>query len=162
MDAATFNPPEPPPDPDERPANVAHPLPFDKRRKFTEADFNPFMDGKEWVPNFEPTTLDKVLPQIISGYGDIHHRRRVRVGRSPYGPSAIYFLDAGQGGGLTGEGVVLYSEGWESGMEKFKAATFAICKHEKTEEGHMPNHQRGWHPGHCKHCGLDMSVDSGD
>lgn len=39
---------------------------------------------------------------------------------------------------------------------------FALCKHEKTEEGHSPNPGRGWHPGHCKHCGLNMSVDSGD
>jgi hypothetical protein len=39
---------------------------------------------------------------------------------------------------------------------------FALCKHEKTEEGHKPNHGRGWHPGHCKHCGMDMTVDSGD
>lgn len=39
---------------------------------------------------------------------------------------------------------------------------FALCKHEKTEDGHTPNHGRGWHPGHCRHCGLNMSVDSGD
>jgi hypothetical protein len=39
--------------------------------------------------------------------------------------------------------------------------TFAICKHEKVE-GAGADHQRGWHPGHCGKCGMDMSVDSGD
>jgi hypothetical protein len=39
---------------------------------------------------------------------------------------------------------------------------FAICKHEKTEEGYRSNHERGWHPGHCKLCGYGMSYDSGD
>ena len=38
---------------------------------------------------------------------------------------------------------------------------FAICKHEKIE-GPNANHSRGWHPGWCGKCGLDMSYDSGD
>lgn len=38
---------------------------------------------------------------------------------------------------------------------------FAVCKHEKLIHSDA-RPERGWHPGHCKHCGLDMSVDSGD
>lgn len=154
-------PPPVPPDPSVRPANVPHPLPFERYRKFADEDMRQFMDGKAWVPNFEPATLDKVLPMIISGYGRIEHRCRFKVGQSDYGPSAIYFCEVGQGGGLTGTGVLLYQEGWAAGLEKFKGGTFAICKHEKVESDGA-NHDRGWHPGYCKHCGFDMSVDSGD
>jgi hypothetical protein len=38
---------------------------------------------------------------------------------------------------------------------------FAICKHEK-EDGAGANHMRGWHPGKCRLCGMDMTIDSGD
>lgn len=37
----------------------------------------------------------------------------------------------------------------------------AICEHEKVE-GAGANHMRGWHPGRCRLCDMDMSVDSGD
>lgn len=38
---------------------------------------------------------------------------------------------------------------------------FAICTHEKVDSpGARP--ERGWHPGYCGKCGLNMTVDSGD
>lgn len=61
------------------------------------------------------------------------------------------------GGGWDGSGVLLIRD-----YPQPRIFRFALCKHEKTEEGHKPNPGRGWHPGHCKHCGMDMSVDSGD
>lgn len=33
---------------------------------------------------------------------------------------------------------------------------------ESAPEAALFDPRRGWHPGHCKHCGKDMSVDSGD
>lgn len=33
--------------------------------------------------------------------------------------------------------------------------------HEKIGTGTHSDARRGWYPGHCKHCGKDMSVDSG-
>lgn len=37
---------------------------------------------------------------------------------------------------------------------------FQICKHEiELAAGADPS--RGWRPGACKHCGMDMTVDSG-
>lgn len=83
---------------------------------------------------------------------------------------ARYFLMSGQGGGLTGEALVfVYGSGGRWNREnpdewvgtKPCAYRVAICKHEK-EEGAGANPSRGWHPGKCKHCGLDMTVDSGD
>ncbi len=38
---------------------------------------------------------------------------------------------------------------------------FAICKHEKVDAPGA-NHSRGWHPGWCSKCGLNMTYDSGD
>lgn len=38
---------------------------------------------------------------------------------------------------------------------------FRICNHEiELHPGADP--KRGWTPGHCKHCGMDMTIDSGD
>lgn len=160
--SAPLMPPPPPLHPDVRPANVPHPLPFEKYRKFTDDDLKPILDGEAWAPNFEPLPLEKVLPHIIDGYGHTYHRQRFKVDRHRYGgPSAIYFLKVGQGGGLTGEGVVLYREGWAEAVDKFKGGSFAICVHEAVEKPGA-NHQRGWHPAECKHCGIDLSVDSGD
>lgn len=34
--------------------------------------------------------------------------------------------------------------------------------HEPVGEGTREQSMRGWHPAHCKHCGMDMSIDSGD
>lgn len=38
---------------------------------------------------------------------------------------------------------------------------FQICNHE-IELHASANPERGWRPGHCKHCGMDMTIDSGD
>lgn len=79
---------------------------------------------------------------------------------------ALYFLMTGQGGSLTGEAYVLvYGAGgryygreeWQG--EQPTAWRVAICKHEKVE-GADARPNWGWHPGECRLCGLDMSVDS--
>lgn len=84
--------------------------------------------------------------------------------RNPEYPSryleyATVYCGWKSGGGWDGTGVVVTTN---EGYGKCRVFKFALCLHEKTEEGHQPNHGRGWHPGHCKHCGMDMSVDSGD
>jgi hypothetical protein len=38
---------------------------------------------------------------------------------------------------------------------------FWMCKHEPVDDPGA-NHSRGWHPAHCRLCGLDMTTDSGD
>lgn len=71
---------------------------------------------------------------------------------------AKVYTEYSRGGGWDGVGYVVTSHNTDQG----RVFKFQLCKHEKTEEGHSPNHSRGWHPGHCKHCGMDMTVDSGD
>jgi hypothetical protein len=41
------------------------------------------------------------------------------------------------------------------------AAEAACPGHEAVSTGTFEEARRGWHPAKCKHCGIDMSVDSG-
>lgn len=84
---------------------------------------------------------------------------------------ARYFPLTNQGGGYTGEALVfVYGGGgyWKKEVPgewvgtKPEVFRVAICKHEKEGSGTQDQERRGYHPGRCKHCGLDMSVDSGD
>lgn len=48
-------------------------------------------------------------------------------------------------------------------MFKAQKAREAACPgHEAVSTGTHEEARRGWHPAKCKHCGKDMSVDSGD
>lgn len=70
------------------------------------------------------------------------------------------FLSSTQGGQLDGSGALLIYSGFR-GDKVPRTARFAICEHEFVM-GAGANPQRGWRPGHCAKCGLNMSVDSGD
>lgn len=43
-----------------------------------------------------------------------------------------------------------------------KAKEAACPGHERIETATRAEANRGWHRGECKHCGKDMSYDSGD
>lgn len=73
---------------------------------------------------------------------------------------ARYFLQSNQGGQLTGEGWVLWSY-FHQGYSHTAFSAFAVCVHERVS-GEGGNPMRGWHPGRCGLCGLDMTVDSSD
>lgn len=61
-----------------------------------------------------------------------------------------YLLNVSRGEGWA----IVYGEG---------AFRFALCNHEKVlGPNDRPHHERGWSPGHCHLCGLDMAVDSSD
>ena len=46
---------------------------------------------------------------------------------------------------------------------KARKAREAACPgHERIETATREQANRGWHVGECKHCGKDMSYDSGD
>lgn len=45
----------------------------------------------------------------------------------------------------------------------WRQARYAACPgHERQSTETREEGRRGWHPAHCKHCGKDMSYDSGD
>lgn len=69
---------------------------------------------------------------------------------------ARYFPNHTQGGKWDGTALVIRYMGGRGGVGRFE-----LCKHEKRlRPGANPS--RGWSPGDCVHCGLDMTVDSGD
>lgn len=54
------------------------------------------------------------------------------------------------------------SEEW-SRVIAWRQARYAACPgHEMVSTSTHDENRRGWHRGHCKHCGKDMSYDSGD
>lgn len=113
-------------------------------------------EGKLDLPNPEPLELGQACSNATLAWGSIETGRYKLLGK-PSSEWGLYFLSRTQGGGLyTGEGMVLcYNHG------KGGAFRFAICKHKKIS-GPGANPMRGWHPGYCELCGLDMTVDSGD
>lgn len=66
---------------------------------------------------------------------------------------------------LTEEELATLDDGAREYVQRFKArmAREAACPgHQATGTGTRDEARRGWHPAKCKHCGFDMSVDSGD
>ncbi len=151
------NPPDVPPEFPETPG-----LTFVKGRKFTlEDDFAPYLNGKVPLPNFKPLPVWRVAKMAARFYGRLVEDKKAIRAFSDYPNNCLYLLPVGQGGGLTGEGYVILSVGYRGDESDVIAGSFTLCEHEKVE-GAGANHSRGWHPGYCKKCGLDMSVDSGD
>lgn len=68
----------------------------------------------------------------------------------------FFLTQGGMGGYLDGAGYAVTYGGRAPIVRHF-----AICKHEQ-QLGAGANPSRGWHPGNCKHCGMNMTVDSGD
>lgn len=121
-----------------------------------EKDLMPIVNGDVPLPNFKKIPSDLLLRNIASG-GHMMEPRWGYALINGHKQWAQYFLfGAGMGSPpyvYGGNGYVLaYPDNF---------GEFAICKHQK-EEGAGANHNRGWHPGRCKHCGMDMTVDSSD
>lgn len=133
----------------------------DKKRGYSlDDDLMPIVYGELALPNFEPGELARIANNIASGGHSMLARWGwARVdGRKQW--AQFFLLPAAMGnansGSFDGSGYVII---WAHNAPI--VGTFAICRHQK-KEGAGANHRRGWHPGSCEKCGLDMSVDSGD
>ena len=133
----------------------------DKRNGYSlEDDLMPIIDGKVAPPNFELVGMEGAIANIAA----TGHRMTPRWGYALIDGRktwTFYFLTpvpTNFGGGFDGGGYMLLYGGYPHGG---RVGKFAICKHEKVDAPGA-NHSRGWHPGHCTKCGLDMTVDSGD
>lgn len=134
------------------------PAQTDKRKGYTlEADLMPIMEGKVALPNAKP--IDADVGAAILHYTKMHCGQALVTANNKQW-NARFFLDYTQGGSLTGTGIVAWTA-WKDGAYRATGLKFAICEHEK-KVAPGANPSRGWHPGHCIKCGLDMSVDSGD
>jgi len=126
-----------------------------------ETDLMPIMRGDVALPNPEPINRD-IGAEIL-------HYNQMRSGCSVLLPgetskkwNVSFFLDSGQSGQLYGSGLVAWTK-WDNEKRTYAATglRFAICQHTKVDDPGA-NHSRGWHPGRCSKCGLDMTIDSGD
>jgi hypothetical protein len=120
-----------------------------------EHDMRPIIRGDVAVPNFESQDLALVVNNLAA----LGHRLEPQWGyallEAPTRSKdwAFYFLDVSDGEGW----VLIYTPQHQPA----RAGRFAICRHRKVS--HLDaNHSRGWHPGHCELCGIDMTVDSSD
>ncbi len=132
----------------------------DKRNGYSLADdLMPIIKGDVALPNFEDMPLSQAV-NYAAAWGNVHAARVQFPGAKPYDrPRAIIALETGQyGTDLHGSGIALIEGGYPHGA---KAVRFAICKHKKVEHAGA-DHRRGWYPGHCEICGLNMTYDSGD
>ena len=116
--------------------------------------------GKMIPPNFETLTLSKGVANIAAGGGLAVvpgiNNLKLPFGKSSWGHWARYFLGKTQGGAFDGSGYVMWYDRGDGHIGRF-----ALCQHKK-KEGAGANPRRGWHPGYCSLCGLNMTVDSGD
>lgn len=129
-----------------------------KRHEFTEEELDPYLTGKIAWPNFKAIELGAGLDMIACGAGyGVTGVKRILLQGKLHSRWARYFLNYTQSGGQTGEALVVVYGGGEEAI----VALVSICQHEK-RLAPGANPMRGWHPGHCVKCGLDMTVDSGD
>lgn len=128
------------------------------RKTYGVEDYAAIIGGDAPIPNFEEMTPDAFCNALAS----TGHRMIPKWGRtkSVHGHKtwAFYFLanHSNMGDSPDGSGyVTIY------GGAKPTVGRFAICKHEK-KLGAGANPSRGWSPGACVKCGMDMTIDSGD
>jgi hypothetical protein len=148
---------------------------FDRMRKFTiEGDLLPILDGSVPLPNTDEVEPLRFLNNLAAvghsmtpkwGWSLRHEGRD--AGRKQWTQFFLRPVAMGGQGTFDGTGYAVIWGGSRYDQEAKKSIqmpvvlSFAICKHEKVD-GAGARHECGWHPGSCKHCGLDMTVDSGD
>lgn len=124
--------------------------------KHFEKQLASMIEGRMFLPNFEE---EANLSQAVANWACLpipETKGLAKLAGDDYAHWARYLLGRTQGGQLDGTGwVMLYDHG------KGRIGRFAICQHKKVAHAGA-NPMRGWHPGHCSECGLDLTVDSGD
>jgi hypothetical protein len=147
------------------------------RKRYTREDYAPFI-GKSGQPNKGLLPLPNAK-SVDAGLFLNDLAARGHMMEPVWGYSLLpdgdrqqwtqFFLlgDANMGMQLGGGGyaVTYGSTRWDAeksvNVHEPIVRHFQICVHEiELHAGANPS--RGWNPGHCKHCGMDMTVDSGD
>jgi hypothetical protein len=134
-----------------------------KRRGYSlESDLLPIIEGTTALPNFLSEDLARTANNIASGGHSMLAKWGWALidGRKQW--AQFFLTPAAMGnansGSLDGGGYVMV---WSSRKEGPITGTFAICRHDK-QAAPGANPSRGWHPGRCVKCGLDMTIDSSD
>lgn len=125
------------------------------RGAYTGVELEPYLTGALPWPHAEPFALERACNVIAGSALDMIPGNFKRLDGDKRW--SRYFLATRQQGGFDGTGIALV---WNA-KDGADAYRVAICQHRKVPHG-TPNPTRGWHPGHCEACGIDLSVDSGD
>lgn len=117
------------------------------------------------LPNFEPMSHAEFLNSLAAGGHSMPSQFGYAVlpGEDPtrsHGWTMFYFGTT-QGGSWDGSGMLVRYGGGNPTPQPI-TGRFALCKHEAVGTGTREQSMRGWHPGYCKLCGLDLTVDSSD
>ncbi len=150
------------------------------RKTYTESDYEPFIGksngdnrGLAPLPNAEDADPLDFLNTLASGGNMMLPKWGYALlpdGSRQQWTQFFLLSNSNMGMELGGEGYAVTYGGqrWAKGENGYPIGfpqpivrRFAICKHE-IESHAGANPLRGWHPGHCKHCGMDMTIDSGD
>jgi hypothetical protein len=128
-------------------------------KRYTRADFDPFIgDGTSRnKPQPLPNAVDADPLRFLNDLAARGHMMEPVWGyamlpaenRTQWTQFFLLYDAMGGGGGYA----VTY------GGNKPIVRQFTICRHEKVMHSDA-RPEYGWRPGHCKHCGMDMSVDS--
>lgn len=130
--------------------DAVNPVPR-KKGGYTADDYAAILTGEAPLPNAETIALEQGVNNIASLGHSLKPEWGYSKGLDGHKSWTQYFLNVFDGSGYA----LVY--GFRGGT----VIRFAICKHQKkTHAGANPS--RGWHPGHCIKCGLDLTVDSGD
>lgn len=143
--------------------------------KYTVEDYEPFMrkmgrsdDLPLPLPNAEDVDpLEFLNTLAASGHmmTPLWRYTLLPTERRPQWTMLFLLHDANMGGELGGGGYAVTYGGqkWLGGKGEHMPIVrrFRICKHER-ELAPGADPDRGWRPGKCKHCGMDMTIDSGD
>jgi hypothetical protein len=140
---------------------------FKRGRKWQDEDLTPYiMVGSGYqrtllpLPNAEDVDPMEFLNNLAAvGHGLKPVWGYARSPRSDGNLWTQFFLNDDGGGYAVSYGGTRYLN--DKPYATPIVRRFTICKHE-IEEGPGANHSRGWHPGHCRLCGVDTSYDSGD
>lgn len=125
-----------------------------------------YLSGHDRLPNLKSADTERTLNTIACG-GNLAVWPSVATvklpdNRSGWGTWARVFMSYTQGNQMAGNGYLIAYKSMSSQPDKFhRCWTFALCDH-AFKAGAGGNPSRGWNPGYCTRCGLDMSVDSGD
>lgn len=139
---------------------------MDRKRYTLEGDLIPIIHGDVELPNNEEVTD---VGNWLNNLASVGHGWQSIWGYSKIGNVSQWTMFFLQGAGMgsppscyDGGGYAVRYNGYPKlGKIGGQIYRFAICKHESIDDPGA-NHSRGWHPGHCAKCGMDMTIDSGD
>lgn len=132
-----------------------------RKRYSLDDDLMPIVRGEVPIPNMETQPLALVAGNIAACGRSMKPIWGWANTGTPHKAWAFFFLTPAAMGSAMHNSFDGGGYGIAYGSKEPLAFRFAICKHDKRASADA-NPNRGWHPGSCVKCGLDMTIDSSD